>query len=269
MKKYLLLVVLFVPAILLPAQGNEYVGKNEFQTETKKLSDALQSSRKSTSDLQKKMADQTEVIDSLQALVDRIMILNVAVNDSFTASSLHLRKAEATLGSQDNRITKGIYIIGLVFLLFITASFFYIRMVSVRTGKRMQEVSDALTAFVQENENEFVLLKSELRENKEHILYVSDELKEYKKQINDCIETEQERSSMIDEKVKNIAVESDINHKVNREKIISLHQEMDKNLFELDEKLKTFNSKFDNEILRISKLMVVPKEMEKEKGEKV
>lgn len=263
MKRHLLVLL---PLFMISAgfaQSADFVTKKDLQSETKKINEVNQTTRRTVNEMKKVIAVQQVTTDSLLKIVAAAQEKAAGAADASGATAAKITTLQADLQRSREVNSNGMIIMGVIMLFFITLGFFYSRMISTRIGRRIEDLSDLLSSLSETSGKEIQELKTISGENKDHLLFLSDELKALSAKINNNTENDRERAAMMEEKIKHIGLESEINLKVTREKFIAMHNELEKSIADFDEKFKQTNLHLENEMIRIGKL--VKPDMEKEK----
>lgn len=256
MKKILLIFLL--PFCTTFAQSTEYVAKKDFQSETKKISEGINASKRSLNELRKMVISETTITDSLKSVIQLNQIQMVSMNDSLASTNKKMQELKSQFTSRRQMAETGFILVVILILLMMAVAFWWVYTLAKKTDKISLEFSEAMEKLSQNTEKELNVIRDGVNENKNHILFLSDDLKQQIKKIDLRLESDKERSASIDEKVKSIRYESEAGFKLHQDKIGAIQESINKMNTQVADNMKDLNERLSSEIQKISKFSIIP-----------
>ncbi len=264
MKAQVFIMIFLFPICVSMAQGTDYVGKKEFQAETKRISESLNASKRSVTQIKQLAVTQKTTIDSLKQVILAGQAQIKTGNDTISAATLKIRELQMQINSRRQMAETGFILLAALILLLMVVAFWWVYILSKKTSKRFVKISEDHETFSQTMTKEFILITEKIKDNKDHILILSDDLKQQIRKTDLAIQTDRERLAMVDESVKNLRFESESGFKLQNEKVSVLQESMSKMNLHMTESLKKQEDHMNSEIQKLSKMMA-KHDQEKEK----
>jgi hypothetical protein len=240
MKTILSLILSMLLVITAGAQTTDYISKQDFQAEKKKLNEGIFAAKKTGLEAKKSLTQQDQKIDSLVRLIEVNRLMLAASNDSISKMNLQVSDLQNQVNQKKTTLRTGLILAFIILFILIIISLIWIFMVK----KKMEENFRVLT---ESNEKTGVKIDEGFKATEEKVKSFSDEISQ---KVSSGLSQIDMRAANLEQQMKTQAValdeklgkskeENELLIKKEDEKLNMLQSLIDKNARELTDRLNS------------------------------